>query len=55
MVALVEGDNYSALLATDQLHKEVAAHNAFLGFKEGAIAFPPTFKVGVLPSGGHLS
>jgi hypothetical protein len=55
MVALVEGDHYSALLSSDQLHKEMAAHNVFLGFKEGAISFPPTFKVRVLPSWGHLS
>ncbi len=41
----VDEGNYPELLLTDQLHKEMVAKRAFLGFKEPAIDFPPTFKV----------
>jgi hypothetical protein len=32
-------------METDQLRKEIHERRAFLGFSEGDITFPPTFKV----------
>ena len=36
--------NYPDLLAADQLKIEHGAGNVFLGFSEGDIKFPPTYK-----------
>lgn len=44
-LALIKAKKYAQLLETDQLRQAQAQGTAFAGFKEGAIAFAPTFKV----------
>lgn len=45
VVELVEGQEWDALIAADQLQAAQRAGDAFVGFEEGAMAFAPTFKV----------
>ena len=45
VVARVRARDYAPLLAADQLAREMAAGRVLPGFVEGAIDFPPTFKV----------
>jgi phosphatidylinositol-bisphosphatase len=40
----VSRQEFSSLLAADQLHVERAAGNVFQGFHEGEIVFAPTYK-----------
>lgn len=44
-LALAKGKRYAELLRHDQLRLCQAEGTAFLGFREGAPVFPPTFKV----------
>ena len=41
---LIDSSRFRALLKLDQLHTEKAARHAFVGFTEGRIRFPPTYK-----------
>ena len=42
--AVSNKQEFSSLLAADQLHVERAAGNVFKGFHEGEIVFAPTYK-----------
>ncbi|KAK3262765.1 hypothetical protein CYMTET_28394 [Cymbomonas tetramitiformis] len=42
---LIEDEKYNELLKFDQLRKAMKEGQAFLGFVEGSLQFPPTFKV----------
>ncbi|TCD63755.1 hypothetical protein EIP91_004970 [Steccherinum ochraceum] len=45
---LISRKEYAQALAFDQLRKVMASGEAFVGFQEGQIDFPPTFKYDVL-------
>ncbi|TFK80301.1 DNase I-like protein [Polyporus arcularius HHB13444] len=47
---LISQKEYEQALEFDQLRKVMATGNAFAGFKEASISFPPTFKYDVLRS-----
>eukprot|EP01117_Protostelium_nocturnum_P016749 TRINITY_DN6701_c0_g1_i1.p1 TRINITY_DN6701_c0_g1~~TRINITY_DN6701_c0_g1_i1.p1 ORF type:complete len:1212 (-),score=389.34 TRINITY_DN6701_c0_g1_i1:62-3697(-) len=40
----ISGEHWDSLFNSDQLRLEMDSKNAFVGFNEGAIAFPPTYR-----------
>lgn len=45
VIELIHGEKWDELARSDQLNREMNSSHVFVGFNEGSIAFPPTYRM----------